>query len=111
MVWNNKGVIITDPEQLVLLADPYTKLSYTWHSFTPEMLEMMNVDNEAAATLAREQRSRVTFDLEQLGEKVKLTVVHDHFEQGSLAATMVRNGWPSILSSLKTLLETGEPLG
>ena len=111
MVWNNKGVIIADPEQLVLIADPYTKLSYTWHSFTPEMLEMMNVDNEAAATLAREQRSRVTFDLEQLGEKVKLTVVHDHFEQGSLAATMVRNGWPSILSSLKTLLETGEPLG
>ena len=41
---------------------------------------------------------------------VKLTVVHDDFEPGSTAATMVRNGWPVFLSSLKTLLETGEPL-
>jgi hypothetical protein len=41
---------------------------------------------------------------------VKLTVVHDDFEDGSTAATMVRNGWPVFLSSLKTLLETGEPL-
>jgi hypothetical protein len=41
---------------------------------------------------------------------VKLTVVHDDFEPGSTVATMVTNGWPPLLSSLKTLLETGEPL-
>jgi hypothetical protein len=41
---------------------------------------------------------------------VKLTVVHDEFDPGSIVATMVSKGWPAILSSLKTLLETGEPL-
>jgi hypothetical protein len=33
---------------------------------------------------------------------VKLTVLHDDFEPGSTAATMVKNGWPVFLSSLKT---------
>jgi uncharacterized protein YndB with AHSA1/START domain len=110
MIWDNHGVIIVDPEQIVLQADPYSKLAYTWHSFTPEMLAKMKVDDEVGAKLASEQRSRVTFELEPVGEKVKLTVVHDNFEMGSIAATMVRNGWPSVLSSLKTFLETGEPL-
>ena len=62
------------------------------------------------AKLSSERRSRVAFTLDPVGEMVKLTVVHDDFEPGSTAATMVRNGWPILLSSLKTLLETGEPL-
>jgi hypothetical protein len=41
---------------------------------------------------------------------VELTVLHDHFEPGSAAAEMVQHGWPAILSGLKSLLETGEPL-
>ena len=52
----------------------------------------------------------MTFELEPLGELVKLTVVHDGFAPGSLVASMVSQGWPPILSSLKTLLETGETL-
>jgi hypothetical protein len=52
----------------------------------------------------------VTFDIEPLGEMVKLTVVHDGFEPGSTALEMVREGWPHLLSDLKTLLETGETL-
>jgi hypothetical protein len=52
----------------------------------------------------------VTFDIEQLGDLVKLTVVHDGFEPGSVVASMVSQGWPRILSNLKTLLETGETL-
>jgi hypothetical protein len=70
----------------------------------------MKVTDEVSAKLAGEKRSRVTFDLEQIGEQVKLTVIHDNFESGSIAATMVRNGWPKVLSSLKSFLETGEPL-
>jgi DNA-binding transcriptional ArsR family regulator/uncharacterized protein YndB with AHSA1/START domain len=110
MVWDNNGIIIANPEQVVLEANPYSKLSYTWHSFVPELLERMKVTDEVSAKLAGEQRSRVTFDLEQIGEQVKLTVIHDNFESGSIAATMVRNGWPKVLSSLKSFLETGEPL-
>jgi Activator of Hsp90 ATPase homolog 1-like protein len=52
--------------------------------------------------------SRVTFELEPHGELVKLTVLHDHFEPDSVVAQMVSKGWPLVVSSLKTLLETGE---
>jgi hypothetical protein len=41
---------------------------------------------------------------------VKLTVIHDGFEPGSTVVQMVSVGWPDVISSLKTLLETGEPL-
>ena len=108
MTWDNNGIIINDPEQIVLDFDPYRRLAYTWHTFTPEFKERM--DDELLAKLSRERRSRVAFNIEPVGEMAKLTVVHDDFEPGSTAATMVRNGWPIFLSSLKTLLETGEPL-
>jgi uncharacterized protein YndB with AHSA1/START domain/DNA-binding transcriptional ArsR family regulator len=110
MTWDNHGIVIADPEQVVLESDPYRRLSYRWHTFTPELNERLQLGDEVFAKLAGERRSRVTFDLEPVGEAVKLTVVHDDFEPGSTAATMVRNGWPALLSSLKTLLETGEPL-
>jgi DNA-binding transcriptional ArsR family regulator len=108
MTWDNNGIIIADPEQIVLESNPYRRLAYTWHTFTPEFSERM--EDELLAKLSSERRSRVAFNIEPVGEMVKLTVVHDDFEPGSTAATMVRNGWPVFLSSLKTLLETGEPL-
>jgi hypothetical protein len=50
----------------------------------------------------------VTFELEPTGgAEVKLTVTHDEFEPGSKVHAAVSNGWPMILSSLKSLLETG----
>lgn len=110
MVWNNNGTVIADPEQVVLESDPYRRLSYTWHTFTPELNDRVQFGDELFAKLAGERRSRVAFDIEPAGDTVKLTVVHDDFETGSTAATMVRNGWPGFLSSLKTLLETGQPL-
>jgi hypothetical protein len=70
----------------------------------------LGMDDALFAKLAAEARSRVTFDIEPAGELVKLTVLHDNFEPGSIAATMVQKGWPVFLSSLKTLLETGEAL-
>jgi uncharacterized protein YndB with AHSA1/START domain/DNA-binding transcriptional ArsR family regulator len=108
MTWDNNGIIVADPEQIVLESDPYRRLVYTWHTFTPEFSERM--DDELLAKLSSERRSRVAFNIEAVGEMAKLTVVHDDFEPGSTAVTMVRNGWPIFLSSLKTLLETGEPL-
>jgi uncharacterized protein YndB with AHSA1/START domain/DNA-binding transcriptional ArsR family regulator len=110
MTWEQLGVTISDPAQILLEYDPYRRLAYTWHSFTPEFAEALRLSDDTQARLAAEPRSRVTFELEPLGELVKLTVVHDGFEPGSLLATMVSEGWPSILSDLKTLLETGETL-
>ena len=41
---------------------------------------------------------------------MKLTVVHDGFAPGSAVLEGVRGGWPAVLASLKTLLETGSAL-
>jgi uncharacterized protein YndB with AHSA1/START domain len=56
------------------------------------------------------KHTRVTFTLEKVGTVVKLTVVHDRFEPGSDMATKVSEGWPKVLSSLKSLMESGRPL-
>ena len=110
MTWSENGAKTTDPGQVVLESDPYRLLSYTWHTFTPEWAEGAGVDGETLAKLQRESRTKVTFTLEPHGEMVKLTVVHDAFEPGSTVLAMCSQGWPALLSSLKTLLETGVPL-
>jgi uncharacterized protein YndB with AHSA1/START domain/DNA-binding transcriptional ArsR family regulator len=107
MAWTESGQRITDPEQVVLESDPYTRLSYRWHTFTPEWAAAVGVPEEDRAALAAEPRSSVTFTLDQQGPVVKLTVVH---EGGERIVSMVRDGWPAILSGLKSLLETGDVL-
>jgi uncharacterized protein YndB with AHSA1/START domain/DNA-binding transcriptional ArsR family regulator len=109
MTWNQFGITNADPEQVVLEADPYTRLSYTWHTMTPELMERVGgVDADTIRELGTEPRSQVTFSLEPQGDMVKLTVIHDGL--GELTHSMISQGWPSVLSNLKTLLETGEPL-
>src|SRR3954453_5765364 len=46
MTWNNHGVRIEDPEQVVLDATPYTRLAYTWHTFTPELAAVVGFDDD-----------------------------------------------------------------
>jgi DNA-binding transcriptional ArsR family regulator len=104
------NVTISDPAQVVLESEPYRRLSYTWHSFTLEWAAAYGVSDEHLATVAAEPRSTVTFDLEPVGELVKLTVVHDGFDAGSAVLPGISEGWPRILADLKTLLETGEPV-
>ncbi|QFU87063.1 metalloregulator ArsR/SmtB family transcription factor [Amycolatopsis sp. YIM 10] len=108
--WEQNGWKSADPEQVVLEADPYRRLSYTWHTFTPDFAEIMGIEAEFVERAAAEPRSKVTFDLEPAGELVKLTVCHNGFEADSAVLEAVSEGWPHILSSLKTLVETGEPL-
>jgi uncharacterized protein YndB with AHSA1/START domain len=105
MIWEKEGIRNSDPEQAVLEADPYRRLAYTWHAFTPEWNATLS--DELLAKIATEPRSHVSFELEPHGELVKLTVVHDNFEPGSSVAEMVSGGWPIVLSALKSLLETG----
>jgi uncharacterized protein YndB with AHSA1/START domain len=54
--------------------------------------------------------SRVTFDLDPIGDAVRLTITHEDFEPGTNMLKSISYGWPVVLSSLKTLLETGKPL-
>jgi uncharacterized protein YndB with AHSA1/START domain/DNA-binding transcriptional ArsR family regulator len=87
MVWNLFGVRVANPDQVVLEADPPRRLSYTWHTFTPELARAAEVSEDTFAAAAAEPRSRVTFDLEPAGSAVKLTVIHDGFPEQSTASS------------------------
>jgi uncharacterized protein YndB with AHSA1/START domain len=105
LVWHHHGSTFDDPEQIVLAAEPYRRLSYTWHTFTPEWASTHGFDDDTFARVAAEPRSKVTFELEPTDGWVQLTVVHDGFEAGSYVAELVRGGWPRLVAELKTLLE------
>jgi uncharacterized protein YndB with AHSA1/START domain len=81
----------------VLECDPPRRLSYSFHV-------------EFVEALRSEPPSRVTFEIEKRDAQVKLTVTHDEFEPGSKVFAAISGGWPVILSSLKSLLETGRAI-
>jgi uncharacterized protein YndB with AHSA1/START domain len=56
-----------------------------------------------------DKASRVSVDLIPESEATKVTVVHDQWVEGDSAYAATADGWPRILSGLKTLLETGKP--
>ena len=105
------GLVVSDPEQVILESDPCRRLAYTWHTFTPEWATQVGMDEATADAWRAEPRSKVAFDIEETGHGVvKLRVVHDGFEPGSNVLQGISNGWPAVLASLKTLLETGTAL-
>jgi uncharacterized protein YndB with AHSA1/START domain len=79
----------------ILEADPPRRLSYT---FKHQLFEEMRA----------EPATKVVFIIEPHGNIVKLTVTHEGFVEGSKLLGAVSNGWPAILSGLKSLLETGK---
>jgi uncharacterized protein YndB with AHSA1/START domain len=91
---------------VVLECDPPRRLVYT---FRPEYAEMrrLGVSEEEAAR--HQSYSRVSFTIEPHEGMVKLTLIHDELPDEQTARDF-REGWAPILSSLKTLLETGKPL-
>jgi uncharacterized protein YndB with AHSA1/START domain len=111
LVHEEVGLVVSDPEQVILESDPYHRLAYTWHTFTPEWTAKVGMDEATADAWRAEPRSKVAYDIEDVGHGVvKLTVVQDGFEPGSHVLQGVSEGWPAVLSSLKTLLETGSSL-
>ncbi len=59
---------------------------------------------------SEDKQSRVTFEIEPVGDVVRLTVTHDRLEPGSEMLQRITMGWPKVLSSLKSLLEGGRAL-
>ena len=57
-----------------------------------------------------DKTSRVSFDIVPFDGMVRLTVTHDELEAGSGMAAGISEGWPRVLSSLKSFLETGEAI-
>jgi uncharacterized protein YndB with AHSA1/START domain len=81
----------------ILEFEPYRRIVLTWR-------------NEFKPELRAEGYSRLTYELDQQKDSVKLTVLHEIDKTGSKFIQAVSQGWPPILSSLKSLLETGEAL-
>jgi hypothetical protein len=67
-----------------------------------------DIPDDYLAKIARESRSKVTFDLEDQGAVVKLTVLHDGFDADSAVLPGSSEGWPRVMADLKSLLETGD---
>ena len=81
----------------VLEIDPPRRLVLSWR-------------NEFKPELRAEGYSRLTYELDKQGESVKLTLIHEMEITDSKLIEAVSGGWPMILASLKSLLETGESL-
>ena len=90
------GDLITDSGEVVEI-EPPRRLVLKWR-------------NEFRPELKAEGYSRLTYQLEPDGKSVKLTVIHEIEKEGSQFIQAVSNGWPHILASLKSLLETSKPL-
>ncbi|MEP7123713.1 MAG: SRPBCC family protein [Byssovorax sp.] len=86
---------VIDVTGTIVESDPPKRLVVTWQS---------------AKAPAGEPASRVTYLIESVFGAVRLTVTHDELVPDSPMAQGVSSGWPAILSSLKTLLETGAPM-
>ena len=81
----------------ILESDRPRRLSYTFK-------------HEADEALRNEPPSKVVFNIEPHGKLVKLTLTHEGFAEGSKLLDGISKGWPAILSSLKSLLESGTAL-
>lgn len=77
----------------VLESDPPRRLVLTW------------ADPKAPA-----DESRVILEIDPIGDMVRLNVIHGDFKPGSDMASKVAKGWPLVLSSMKSFLETGKAI-
>ena len=88
----------------VLVCEPGRKLVYTWNS-----------KDKPGLAEKRNGLSRVTYEITPMGALVKFRLIHENllpedFEKNPNTFRGINNGWPAVLSSLKSLLETGEPI-
>ena len=108
MAHDDVGLVVSGPGQVILESHPPHRLAYTWHTITPEWAAAVGMDEATAAAWRAEARSKVAFDIGDVGHGVvKLTVTHDGFAPGSAVLPAISEGWPAVLASLKTLLENG----
>jgi uncharacterized protein YndB with AHSA1/START domain len=81
----------------ILEADPPRRLSYSFRHVLDDDMRI-------------EKPTKVVFTIEPHGKLVKLTLTHEGFAEGSKLLDGISKGWPAILSSLKSLLESGTAL-
>lgn len=87
----------------VLAYEKYKKLSYVWKQ---------DADSKDPN---RDGLSRVTYEITPAGEQVKLRLIHENLAPSDIGPSDdlfkgINNGWPAVISSLKSLLETGKAI-
>ena len=110
MTWHHHDTVIEHPDQVVLACDPPRLLAFTWHSFTPDWAEAVGFTEERRAALEAEPRTTVTFELEPVGDLVRLTVTHGNLVADGTVFGLITEGWPRVVSDLKTVVEAGGPV-
>lgn len=88
----------------VLVCEPGRKLVYTWQR-----------QDKPEVARQRTTPSRVTYELTPMGGQMRLRLIHENLLPADVEPNPdtfqgVNNGWPAVLSSLKSLLETGEAI-
>lgn len=88
----------------VLACEPCRKLVYTW-----------NPKDKPELAKKRDGLSRVTYELKPMGALVRFRLIHENLlpediEKDPNTFHGINNGWPAIISSLKSLLETSDAL-
>jgi uncharacterized protein YndB with AHSA1/START domain/DNA-binding transcriptional ArsR family regulator len=106
IVWHMGDVSMAGPDQVILEHDPHRRLAYMWHHITPEFAKAVGMDDELYEKTSREPLSKVSFDLEPVGDQVKLTVIHGGFEPGSEIRPLISEGWTQLISDLKSFVES-----
>jgi DNA-binding transcriptional ArsR family regulator/uncharacterized protein YndB with AHSA1/START domain len=96
--WVDGAAEVDDPGQVILEADPYQRLAFTFPTTLPP-------PDEAGRPDAAEPRSRVAFDIHPQGDQVEVTVRHDGFGPNSVLRQYVSRFWPRKLADLKSGLE------
>ncbi|HYY29181.1 MAG TPA: SRPBCC family protein [Chthoniobacterales bacterium] len=86
-------------------ADPVYVIGEVLESEPPKRLVLTWVDPDNQA-----DNSRASFEIEPIKDMVRLTVIHGDFKPDSVMAEKVALGWPLVLSSLKSFLETGQAI-
>lgn len=105
-VWEEHGVRVGHPDQVVLEYEPHRRLAFAFHTFTPAYGAAVGLPAETLAVAAAEPRSRVAFAVEPCGDLARWTVVHDGFEPGSAVLGVVARSWPARIARLRQVLET-----
>lgn len=113
-IWNEGPEGVGSGGMRIVESDPFRRLSFTWHDFSQEWGDVHGIGSDVVDALSNEPKTTATYEIEDVSEggneKVRLTLVHTGFIDGSVMRGMISNGWPAIFANLKTYLETGELL-